>query len=312
MPEQSSATPIQVPVLLGPTAAGKTALALAIAERNGWEIISCDSRQVYRFMDIGTAKPTQSEMARVPHRLVDIIDPDVLYSVHRFVKDATAAIRDLAQKGMVGLVCGGTGLYYEGLKKGIGPQVESDPEVRDFLMARIEREGSAALYAELLEKDPESAARIHSNDVQRIVRALAVFNQTGTKLSALKAMTTPPDDMVFKTAVVLPPRELLYERINARVDRMAGAGIWEEFWSLREKGYNKVSPGLNCVGYRELFAVERGTCSLNDALEEIKRNSRRYAKRQITWFGSHNAGEIVEYCDDAAVLSTRIETAIDR
>lgn len=301
--------PIKVPVLLGPTAAGKTALALAVAERSGWEIISCDSRQIYRFMDIGTAKPTQSELARVPHRLIDIIDPDVLYSVHAFVKDATAAIRDLAQKGRVGLVCGGTGLYFEGLRKGIGPQVESDPDVRDFLMASAAREGSAALYAELSEKDPESAAKIHSNDVQRIVRALAVFSQTGTKLSALKAIRTPPADMIFKAAVLLPPREKLYKRIDARVDQMVLAGLWDEFRSLREKGYNEASPGLNCVGYRELFAVERGTCSLGDALEEIKRNSRRYAKRQITWFNSHNAGEIIDHCDDTAVLSTRIERA---
>jgi len=301
---------IQVPALLGPTAAGKTALALAIAEKNGWEIISCDSRQIYRFMDIGTAKPSAKEMDHVPHHLIDIIDPDVIYSVHAFVKYATAAIRELAGKGKVGLVCGGTGLYYEGLRKGIGPQVESDPVVRETLMSRAARDGSRTLYAELMEKDPESAEGIHSNDVQRIVRALAVFYQTGTKLSALKSMTAPPADLVFKTAVLVPPRELLYERINARVDRMVRQGLPDEFRTLRKKGYHVSSPGLQCVGYKELFAVERGECSFNDAVEKIKRNTRRYAKRQITWFCAHNKEEIVDYCDDAAALENRIEKAV--
>jgi tRNA dimethylallyltransferase len=301
---------IQVPVLLGPTAAGKTALSLAIAEQNGWEIISCDSRQIYRLMDIGTAKPSAKEMECVPHHLIDIINPDVRYSVHAFVKDAAAAIRGLGKKGRVGFVCGGTGLYFEGLRKGIGPQVESDPEVRESLMSHAAHVGSSAFHAELATKDPESAALIHSNDVQRIVRALAVFYQTGTKLSALKNMTAPPADMTFKTAVLVPPRELLYERINARVDRMVQQGLWDEFGLLREKGYRDGSPGLQCVGYKELFAVERGECSFKDAVEKIKQNSRRYAKRQITWFGSHNKWEIIDYCDDATVLKTRIENAI--
>jgi tRNA dimethylallyltransferase len=310
MKQNNPSTPIQVPVLLGPTAAGKTALALDIAEQNGWEIISCDSRQIYRFMDIGTAKPSAKEMELVPHHLIDIINPDVLYSVYAFVKDATEVIRELARKGRVGLVCGGTGLYYEGLRMGIGPQIESDPEVRDLLMSRAARDGSMTLYTELMKKDPESAEGIHSNDVQRIVRALAVFYQTGTKLSALKCLTTPPADMVFKTAVVLPPRELLYERINARVDRMVRQGLRDEFGLLREKGFHDGSPGLQCVGYKELFAVERGESSFKDAVEKIKQNTRRYAKRQITWFGSHNKSEIIEYCDDHAVLKTLIANAI--
>jgi tRNA dimethylallyltransferase len=306
-----SSSPLHVPVLLGPTAAGKSALALAIAERKGWEIISCDSRQIYRFMDIGTAKPSEEERTRVRHHLVDIVDPDALYSVHAFVNDATAAIRDCARRGKVGFICGGTGLYFEGLRHGIGPRVESDPAVRESLLARATLDGgAAALHAELMEKDPDSAARIHSNDVQRTVRALAVYYQTGARLSTLQKQTVPPADLVFKTAVVVPPRELLYGRINDRVDRMVRLGLWDEFRELQKKGYHDRSPGLLCVGYRELFAVERGECSLKDAIEKIKQNSRRYAKRQITWFGRRGGGAIADYCDDAAALETRVEKTV--
>jgi tRNA dimethylallyltransferase len=299
-------------MLLGPTAAGKTALALAIAERNGWDIISCDSRQIYRFMDIGTAKPSKDEQARVPHRLIDIISPDESYSVHAFVNDAINVLRELAAKGRVGLVCGGTGLYGEGLRHGVGPQVESDPLLREELTNRAAREGSPALHEELRKNDPESAALLHPNDAQRIIRALVVFSQTGTKLSAMKSLTSPPTDLVFTSAVVVPPRGLLYDRINVRVDNMVKQGLWNEFKSLREKGYNESSPGLQCVGYKELFAVERGESTFADAVALIKQNTRRYAKRQITWFTSHNIHEIIDYCEDAATLENRIEKAIAR
>jgi len=301
---------IHVPILLGPTAAGKTAIALSLAKRHHWEIISCDSRQIYRHMDIGTAKPTLDELKQVPHHLVDCINPSEPYSVHAFVKNALETIRDLAKKGRTGFVCGGTGLYGEGLRKGVGPQVESDPVLREKLSKRAAVEGSAALWFELMSVDPESAKRIHENDAQRIIRALAVHCQTGAKLSDLQGRLMPPQDIEFKAAVIIPPRDVLYERINARVDRMAAQGLWNEFRALRDRGYHDTSPGMQCVGYRELFAVERGECTLPEALEKIKQNSRNYAKRQITWFNTHNKEEIIEWCEDQRELEGRVEIAV--
>jgi tRNA dimethylallyltransferase len=296
---------ITVPVLLGPTASGKTAIALQIAEACGREIVSCDSRQIYRFMDIGTAKPLKNDLDRIKHWLVDILDPSEQYSAAAFVKDAAAVIRTRAAKGIKTLLCGGTGFYFESLKKGLGPQVASDPAVREALSRRADEEGSAALYRELQEKDPATAAKIHERDRQRIVRALAVFSQTGRKLSELQGHTVPPHDFDFRVAVLVPPRPLLYDRINRRVDEMVKRGLWEEFRELRSRGWHERSPGLRCVGYQELFAVERNECSLHDAVEKIKQNSRRYAKRQITWFRSHEPEAIIEH-DDGEMAKEKV------
>jgi tRNA dimethylallyltransferase len=300
---------IKVPVLLGPTASGKTAVALQIAESTGWEIISCDSRQVYRFMDIGTAKPCREDLDRVRHWLIDILDPAEQYSAAAFANDALNVIRTRAAEGKVTIVCGGTGLYFESLRKGIGPQVASDPLVRDTLTKRAAEEGSAALHRELCEKDPEAAATIHANNVQRVVRALAVWYQTGKTISELKRLAVPPEDIEFTVVALMPQREFLYERINSRVEEMARRGLWEEFMALRGRGYDERTPGLRCVGYQELFAVERGTKSMKDAVEMIKQNSRRYAKRQITWFRMHNRESMTEYSWNAAHLK-KIERAL--
>jgi tRNA dimethylallyltransferase len=291
---------IIVPVLLGPTASGKTAIALPIAQSAGWEIISCDSRQVYRYMDIGTAKPLREERGRVRHWLIDVLDPSEQYSAAAFTQDALNVIRTRAKKGMVTLVCGGTGLYFESLRRGIGPQVASDPEIRETITKRAAEKGSAALHKELREKDPEAAASIHPNNVQRVVRALAVYSQTGQRISELKRLAAPPADIDFIVVALMPPRAALYERINARVEAMLDRGLWEEFTALRGRGYDERSPGLRCVGYQELFAVEQGVMSINEAAEKIKRNSRRYAKRQITWFGKHNREELVDFDWDTA------------
>lgn len=289
---------IKVPVLLGPTAAGKTAIALQIAQSAGWEIVSCDSRQIYRYMDIGTAKPRQEERDRVRHWLVDILDPAEPYSAAAFVRDAGSIIRSRAEKGIVTLLCGGTGLYFESLRKGIGPQVASDPIIRDALTGRAAEEGVAVLYRELCEKDPEAAAAVHANNTNRIVRALAVYHQTGRKISELKRLAVSPEDLDFVVVALMPERKMLYERINRRVDEMVRQGLWEEFKALRGRGYDERTPGLQCVGYQELFAVEQGASSLEEAIEKIKQNSRRYAKRQITWFRTHNRESVMEYSDD--------------
>ena len=290
---------IHVPVILGPTGAGKTAVALRIAEASGLDIISCDSRQVYRFMDIGTAKPLAQELQRARHWLVDILDPSERYSAYDFAQDAGAIIRDLADKGRGGLVCGGTGLYFDCLRNGLGPQVASDPAERDRYMERAAQEGSGPLYRELCDVDPESASRIHENDVQRIIRALLVFSVTGRPLSVLKKQTMPPDDLEFGVAVLLPDRERLYEAINSRVDDMVLRGLWDEFAALRARGYDASSPGLQGVGYQELFLAERGSCTFAGAVEKIKQNTRRYAKRQITWFRARHRRDLVKWVYDA-------------
>jgi tRNA dimethylallyltransferase len=293
---------IKVPVLLGPTASGKSAVALHIAKSAGWEILSCDSRQVYRGMDIGTAKPAKEERGRVRHWLVDILDPGEQYSAAAFAQDALDVIRSRAKEGFVTLVCGGTGLYFESLRRGLGPQVASDKGIRDRLTERAADEGSAALYRELGEKDPEAAAMIHANNVQRVVRALSVYYQTGKKMSELNRLAVPPDDIDFIAVVLMPERKALYERINARVEEMLSRGLWEEFTALRGRGFDERTPGLRSVGYQELFAVEQGAMSMKEAAEMIKRNSRHYAKRQITWFRMHNREELAEYAWDSAGL----------
>ena len=302
---------IKVPVLLGPTASGKTACALQIAQSAGGEIVSCDSRQIYRFMDIGTAKPSTEDRGRVRHWLIDILDPQERYSAAAFAQDALNVIRERAAQGIVTLVCGGTGLYFESLRRGIGPHVASDPAIRDALSKRAAEEGSAALHRELGEKDPEAAAMIHANNVQRIVRALTVFHQTGKKISELKRLAAPPADVDFTVVVLMPPRESLYERINSRVEEMVRLGLWEEFKALRGRGFDERTPGLRCVGYQELFAVERGAASLQEAAEKIQQNSRRYAKRQITWFRAHNRESCVEFGWTAADMK-RIGDALKR
>ena len=297
---------ITVPVLVGPTASGKTALAMDMAEAGGWEIVSCDSRQIYRHMDIGTAKPRREEMSRIRHWLVDIRDPSERYSASAFVNDAGTVIRRRASEGKRTLLCGGTGLYFESLKRGIGPQVPTDPLVGNALDSRAEKEGIGVLYRELQEKDPESAAQISAQDSQRIKRAFAVHTQTGKKISVLKRLSVPPEDLDFRTVVLMPPRSLLYDRINHRVDEMVRCGLWEEFRGLRDRGYSEKTPGLRCVGYQELFVVERGECTLADAIEKIKQNTRRYAKRQMTWFRSHDAASILEYDENSDVLRKNV------
>jgi tRNA dimethylallyltransferase len=279
---------ITVGVLLGPTASGKSAAAMILAGMLPCDIVSCDSRQIYRFMNIGTAKPSVADRARVPHRLIDIRDPSEGYSISAFVDDALAAIRACAREGRLPLVVGGTGLYFESLRRGIGPRVDSDPLIRASLMRRAALEGSAVLHRELSARDPEAARAIHCNDVHRIVRALAVYLQTGTKISSLRHEGAPPEDIEFRIAVMMPPRAVLYDRINNRTDGMLRGGLWEEFLELRRSGFDESAPGMRGLGYAELFPVLRGECSLSAAADRIKMNTRRYAKRQVTWFKAHN------------------------
>ena len=289
----------RVPVLLGPTASGKSDAALHACGRLGCEIVSCDSRQIYRKMDIGTAKPTQEESGRVRHWMIDIIGPDKKYSAFNYAQDAAAIIRERAAAGGRVLVCGGSGLYFQCLSQGIGPQVAEDKELREHYRALAEKQGPDRVYAELAAVDPVAASQSHASNLKRNIRALEVFHSTGIPFSELKKRMSPPDDFVFDIMVLSMPREELYSRINARVDDMIKKGLWDEFLSLRSQDYDRSSPGLFCVGYRELFDVEEKKATLAGAVEKIKQNTRNYAKRQITWFKHQVKGRELEAGENA-------------
>ena len=303
---------IRIPVLLGPTASGKSDAALYACGRIDCEMVSCDSCQIYRKMDIGTAKPSQEESGRVRHWMIDIIEPDQKYSAFNYAQDAAAVIRERAADGRRVLVCGGSGLYFQCLSQGIGPQVAEDKELREHYRTIAEKQGADRVYDELAAVDPVAASHSHVSNLKRNIRALEVFHSTGIPFSELKKRTSPPDNFVFDIMVLSRPREELYSRINARVDDMMKKGLWEEFQSLRSQGYDRRSPGLFCVGYRELFDVEEKNATLGQAVEKIKQNTRNYAKRQITWFKHQVNGREAEAGESAKeVITKAIEEFFD-
>ncbi|MFP4013308.1 MAG: tRNA (adenosine(37)-N6)-dimethylallyltransferase MiaA [Chitinispirillaceae bacterium] len=281
---------IEVPVILGPTAVGKSELALQLADGFGYDILSCDSRQIYKFMNIGTAKPSESELGRVKHWLVDIISPDEPYSAFNFAEDAASIIRKQHRDGKKVLICGGTGLYFHTLFSGMGMCTVSDKQTRIHLQNRATVEGTERLHEELRKVDPETALKIHSNDLQRIIRALDIYYQTGKPMTLLQKTGNPPEDMEFFVFVLTRSRDDLYKRINMRVEDMFSRGLREEFRKLRMMGFDENSPGMVSVGYRELFAVEEKRMDLQRAVELIKQNTRHYAKRQMTWFRNKTRG----------------------
>ena len=286
---------IQIPFITGPTAVGKSSIAIEIAKELGYEIISCDSRQIYKYMNIGTAKPSKKELNSVNHHLIDIKNPDEKYSAFQFATDALKIIRDCAEIGKSVLLCGGTGLYFEALSQGVGPQVETDTELIEFYTKIAEHEGRESVFNKLKQVDPESANRLHKNDLQRVIRALAVYKQTGVSLQKLQNRKSPPSDIEFHTYTFLLDREKLYEKINSRVDKMVSDGLYEEFLTLLKMGYTYKSPGLRSVGYQEFFnTLDSGAFSIEDAVTKIKQASRKYAKRQSTWLKNRVAGELVD------------------
>jgi len=289
---------ITVPVILGPTSVGKTSFVLRAAEALGYEVISCDSRQVYRRMDIGTAKPSPLERERVKHWMIDILDPSEPYSAFAFADGALRIIREARESGKKILICGGTGLYYYVTLEGANRLDETDLELRERLQAEAGERGAAWMHERLAEVDPEAASKIHPNNLQRILRTLDIFYRKGVPLSALQKEGRQPEDVDFRAVVINRPRDILYDRINRRVDAMVEAGLWEEFLRLRAMGYGERSPGMVCVGYRELFGVERGEIGFDRAAELIKQNTRHYAKRQMTWFRNKTKCENIDVTDE--------------
>lgn len=273
-----------VVVLVGPTASGKTAVSLPLAERLGAEIMSADSRQMYRLMDIGTAKPTPAELARVPHHFVDILDPDQDYSAGEYGIRGREEIERIFSRGRVPLVVGGSGLYIRSLIDGIFHGPPADPEVRSVIEKQFENGGIDALLAELRRVDPVFAARVDPTKPRRMIRALEVYHVTGVPISQLHEelkVEIPFTPVIFG---LLWPKPELHRRINERSQAMIGQGFLSEVENLVKRGYGPELNALNTVGYAEAFAMRAGRMTMEEMIEVFSRNTRRYAKRQMTWF----------------------------
>lgn len=274
--------------ILGPTGSGKSALAMELAAQMPAEIISVDSAQVYRGLDVGTAKPSATERAAVAHHLIDIRDPEQVYSAGEFRDDCLAAIRDVASRGRLPLLVGGTMLYYRALFAGLAELPTADAKVRAAIDARAAREGWPALHAELAARDPAGAARIHPNDAQRIQRALEVLTVSGRPLDAHWADAHELDFSAWHIVMLEPAdRAVLHARLAARLDAMLAAGFVDEVRGLLARGtLDERSPSMRLVGYRQLLEYVRGRESLSEASDKALAATRQLAKRQLTWMRS--------------------------
>ncbi len=279
--------------LTGPTASGKTALSLLIAERYGCEIISCDSMQIYREMSIGTAKATPEEQSACPHHLIDILSPSENYSAENYREDALACIEDISRRGRIPLLVGGTGLYVDTLMRGVLESPPSSDELKDKLLSSLKtEEDRTALWERLYEIDPESAKKIHKNNVRRVARAVEIYELTGKTKTYFDEQSRKSAGDISLEVITLDfhNRENLYNRVDMRVDKMMEEGLTDEVKSLYERGLlSPENTASQAIGYKELIAYIEGKCSLDEAVELIKLSSRRYAKRQLTWFRHINA-----------------------
>ena len=274
-------------VICGPTGIGKTATAIEIAEVFNAEIIGADSMQIYRQMDIGTAKPTAAEQARIPHHMIDIIDPDAPFDAVRFAELARATAAQLHDRGIIPLVVGGTGLYIKTFLYGMFKSDPVDSKIRERLKKEANEQGADFLYQRLKQCDPITAGKLHPNDTYRILRALETFEATGKPISEYQnthAFSEQPYD-ALKIGLNMD-RELLYERINARVDAMMAAGFVDEVRKLLDAGYAADLKSMQSIGYRHIVDYLKGRLTLEECVRTLKRDHRRYAKRQLTWFGA--------------------------
>lgn len=282
-------------VLVGPTAVGKTALSLQLVQQFDCEIVSMDSMQVYRFMDIGTAKPSPEEQALVPHHLLDIVEPDEQYDAARFVHDALVAIEEIASRNRTVLLTGGTGLYLKALFNGLFASLPTDTTIREALRERLQQEGRKVLYAELCQIDPTAGQRIHVHDTQRLLRGLEIYLTSGKTWTELLAEQQEQQKQggpgsrftrVFQVALNCE-REQLYQRIGQRSQVMLEQGLIEEVEQLRNMGYASALPSMQAIGYKHVNNFLAGQWSKTDMLAHLVRDTRRYAKRQMTWFRKH-------------------------
>ena len=290
-----------------PTASGKTGLAIELAKRFDGEIVSADSMQIYKYMDIGTAKPTPAEREQCVHHLIDFLEPDSEFSVADYTELAHRVIADIYSRGKLPVMCGGTGLYINSVINDVEfGETQSDEELRCELQNIANAEGNEKLIEILREFDPVSAARLHPNNVRRVIRAIEFYRTTGVPISEhqekTKMIISRYDPVMF---CIDHDREILYERINERVDIMMSEGLCDEVRRLMDMGYSSALNSMKAIGYKELMDYFNGLCSLEEAVSAIKQNSRRYAKRQLTWF--RRDGRIVMLSPERAVQTAAAE-----
>ena len=273
--------------VVGPTATGKTALGVALAEAFEGEVISADSMQIYKGLDVGTAKVAPEETHGIPHHAVDILEPNEPFSVADFVTLAGTLEADISARGRLPILVGGTGLYVQSFLYGVRFAAEKTPDgLREQLAAELAEKGPEAMYKELQTADPEAAAAIHPNNQVRVLRALEHFRATGKRLSEQKAQSLP-SERPYRSLVLgldFPDRTQLYRRIDLRVDQMMEQGLLKEVEALKAMGYDRSYVSMQGLGYKELLSYLDGECTLDDAVSQIKQSTRHFAKRQITWF----------------------------
>lgn len=273
-------------VVAGPTASGKTGLATQIAQYTDGEIVSADSMQIYKYMDIGSAKPTKEERAQAVHHMIDFLEPNESYSVADYTKDAHEVIADIVSRGRMPIMCGGTGLYINSVVNDVTfGEVETDYELRENLRKEAEERGGEHLIEMLREFDPISAERLHPNNLKRVIRAIEFYKLTGIPISEHQEETKKHKSRYNPLMMCIEwDREELYDRINRRVDIMVADGLIDEVKRLKEMGYTKDLNSMQGIGYKEVMDYLDGRYGLEETIEIIKQSSRRYAKRQMTWF----------------------------
>lgn len=274
-------------VITGPTATGKSELGVMMAERLGGEIVSADSMQIYRGMCIGTAAPDAEEMRGIPHHLIGTVDPTQAYSAARYVEEAAECIGQITARGRLPIIVGGTGLYIDSLLSGRS-FMGGDSALRESFSREYDERGGEAMLLKLAQVDPRSAAKLAPNDKKRIVRALEVYHATGKTITEhnIETLSAPPRYRYCKIALNYADRSMLYRRIDARVDAMLERGLVEEVKALLAAGAGEESTAMQAIGYKEIAAALRGECTVQQAAETVKRETRRYAKRQISWLRS--------------------------
>lgn len=272
--------------IAGPTASGKTALAVALAKKVNGEVVSCDSMQVYRRMDIGTAKPTIEEMDGIPHHMLSVAEPYEDFSVSRYCQMATPIVEDILARGKTAIIAGGTGLYMDALIRGNTFAPYPSTGCREQLEQEAEEKGIEAVFERLQAVDPEAAARLHLADRKRIIRALEVYLETGKTITAhnLETQAIPPRFNPVWFALQDDNRETLYRRIDRRVDVMLELGLLQEIEELLQSGIPEKATAMQAIGYKEFVDALAGRCSVEEAAQQVKQSSRHYAKRQLTWF----------------------------
>ncbi|HPT77927.1 MAG TPA: tRNA (adenosine(37)-N6)-dimethylallyltransferase MiaA [Candidatus Atribacteria bacterium] len=277
---------IPLVIITGPTAVGKTDLAIRTALELNSEIVSADSMQIYRYMNIGTAKPSLEERQGIAHHMIDIVDPDEEYSVARYQVEARETIEQIYRKGKIPILTGGTGLYINSVIMPMDfTEAAEDPQYREELRLLAAEKGNEYVHQMLVNIDPETAAKLHPNDIRRVIRALEVFYLTGRRMSDYRqdfANMESQYDIVYLGLNM--NRDDLYERINKRVDKMIDSGLLDEVRNLMEMGYTKNLISMQGLGYKEMIRYLEGQCTLDESIEVLKRDTRRYAKRQLTWF----------------------------